>query len=424
MPSLQAKEFKPRRPRRAVEYNYILDCAVELGEITPFEAGVFFANTPAALKLAKALERQSQWPKHFLRNTARDYLNQLPSKERLVWALRSFEGMSYALKSLSERIAYVIQQKVQSDLGLDEQMSIAWMDELKDVEDFAPKVFHSVHDITPDKVQEFINPLYAQTREVLLQDLDILSEAVQWLKQPGARAEAQQIALKLFEAVGADPVELPTVKQLSKFVDCKKKRSQARGAIKKALSLFTNFGMEKQVQMLVSGSAVTLSHPDSAFKLEVAPLQQDWLEKKTVEPGGHVPFRLSLLTKDDIFLARLCVLFDSTPVLDQLFALSLFVQTGQEQDLLLKANWFGIEDLSQVRTILEDKAPALLFKVPAESAERSPGLFFDPQLYKMNNMQAQWEPYKAPVSQWLYSWFGPVASRIAQLQTQQVPQLA
>ena len=421
MPSLQAKAF---RPRRDAEYSYILDCAVELGEITPFEAGVFFANTPAAIALDKALERQTNWPKHFLRNTARDYLNQLPSKERLVWALRSFEGMGYALKSLSERIEYVIQQKVQSDLGLDERVSIAWMDELKDVEDFAPKVFHSVHDITPDKVQEFINPLYAQTREVLLQDLDLLSEAVQWLKQPGARAEAQQIALKLFEAVGTDPVALPTVKQLSKFVAVKKKRNQARGAIKKALSLFTNFGMEKQVQMLVSGSAVTLSHPDSVFKLEVAPLQQDWLESRTVEPGGHVPFRLSLLTKDDIFLARLCVLFDSTPVLDQLFALSLFVQTGQEQELLLKANWFGIEDLSQVRTILENKAPALLAKVPTDCEERGRGLVFDPRLTKLNKMQANWAPYKAPVGQWLNSWFGPVASGIAQLQTQTAPQLA
>lgn len=414
----------PFHERFDAEYSYMLDSAVELGEITPLEASVFYADTPAARALAAILDTPQTWSKHFLRNTARDYLDNLPKKERLVWALRSHEGMAFALKMLTERIEFVVQKKVQTDLGLEKPTAIKWMDELQDAQDFGPKLFMTVHDITPDNVSAFIEPLYAETKAVLSEDLDLIVEAVQWLAETGAQAEARQIATKLFAVPGANVAlgRLPTFQQVSKLVKLKKVRNQARGAIKKAVALFTSFGMEESVQMLISGETVTLSHPDSAFKLEVAPLQSNWLEKKTVTPGVHVPFQLSLLTKEGIFLSRLCVLFDQTPVLDQLFALTAFVQTGNERELLEKANWFGIEDAAKVRSILEDKAPALLKKVPAAKVSNPSGILKIPVFH--SELDQQWAAYKAPVNQWLTSWFGPVAQSIVQLAASPVPRLA
>lgn len=58
------------------------------------------------------------------------------------------------------------------------------------------------------------------------------------------------------------------------------------------------------------------------------------------------------------------MLFDKTLVLNQVFALTLFVQAGDETTLLEKANWFCCEDAEKVRTFLEGHAPSLVNKLP------------------------------------------------------------
>lgn len=405
-----------RPVRRDAMFSYTLDCAVELGEISPMEAAVFCADNQAALALSDYLDRET-FQLHFLRNTARDYLGQLTKKERMVWALRGLEGMEFGLKSLLERMEFVVQTKVQCDLGLDERVEIKWLDEAAGPHGLGDQMFSSVHDITPDKVLAFLGPKFETARSNFKEDLELAVEALAWLRQPGARAEARALAEELFRRnqTSADRLELPRGKLVSAAVASKKKRNAARGAIKKALSLLTSFGMEKQVHMLVSGQAVTLSHPDSPFKFEVAPLKEEWLEEKTVNPGRHVPFRLSVLTKDGEFVTRLCVLFDETPVLDQLLALSMFIQTGHEMELLQKANWFGYEDAMQTRAILEAKAPALVDKVFVSKQSHRDLIANSLPVLKQNRLADQWAPYKAPVAVWLTEWFGPAVNTLKML---------
>lgn len=406
------------RINRDAQFSYMLDCGVELGEITPLEAAVFMVDTPAAVALSNSLDGQD-YPDHFMRNSARDYLGQLTKKERLVWAIKGLEGMEYGLNTLSERMDFVLQKKVQADMGLDEPSRVPWLYELAGTDAPEQKLFSSVHDITPDNSLAFLEPKFRAARAYIQEDLDLALEAMEWLKQPGARAEARELASQLFQAQPGqerkrrrDTLELPPVKVVNRVVADKRRRTQARSAIKKALSLFTSFGMEKNVQMLVSGKTVSLSHPDSPFKLEVAPLQEDWLERQTVTPNGHVPYRLSVLTKDGVFLSRLCVYFAQTPVLDQLFALSMFVQTGNEMEILQKANWFGYESAQKAREILSEVAPSLVDKLPDPNREKRPGGLLDAHLVHMNELSAHWEPFKAPVRIWIGEWFGPAVKTL------------
>lgn len=55
---------------------------------------------------------------------------------------------------------------------------------------------------------------------------------------------------------------------------------------------------------------------------------------------GHIPYALCVLDKKGQRLGRVCVLFDSTPVLDQLVALHMFISSGEEETLIEKANIF------------------------------------------------------------------------------------
>ncbi len=394
-----------------MEASYILDCSVELGEITPMEDLVFRVENPASLEFIQRTDRDELLPPHWLRNTARQYLDSLPLEDRYVWALRGLEGMSMGLRFFQERLEFMVQTKVQSDLGVEVRTAIRWMDEgTEDV--FRDKRFLSVHDVTQANVAEFIDAKYGAAKTRLEDDLALAREALNWLAQPGNRAVATQIALRLFKKVPfvaeAAGGAIRGLAQAS-VAHQRKTQRRARSAIKKALRLFYRTGMEDSVRMMVQGQEVVLSHPDSPFKFVLQPLQAGWLEQKTVAPGGHVPYQLTLMTKDDVFLSRLCVLFDATPVLDQLLSLSFFVQTGNEHDLLAKANWFGYEDAQAVRGILQEKAPTLLNKVPAPGAR--PGDRLSAMTHTLS--AEHWTPYKGPVKNWIGAWLGDLSGALA-----------
>lgn len=395
-----------------MEASYILDCSVELGEITPLEARVFTVKNPAAMAFKQLMDRDEQLPPHWLRNTARQYLECLPLEERYVWALRGIEGVEFGMQMFQERVEFMIQTKVQSDLGIDERVSIRWMDEgTEDV--FSDKVFTTVHDVTQDQVQAFVSKHYGEAKARLEENLVLMQEAVKWVSLPGNQARAREIALRLFQEVPRISEEPPalTPRQLASRAVTEKRKNQrrARSAIKKALKLFSRTGLEGSVRMMVQGQEVELSHPASPFKFVLQPLQAGWLEQKTIAPGGHVPYQLTLLTKEGVFLSRLCVLFDQTPVLDQLLALTFFVQSGNEQELLSKANWFGYESATSVRQVLAEKAPALLDRIPEGGKGRLGGLFAH------SRTEEHWAPYKGPVKNWIANWMGGLQLACRQL---------
>jgi hypothetical protein len=416
---LVARPAKADRPFGLhMETCYILDCAVELGAITPLEDLVFRVKTPAAVALMDMADRDEMMPAHWLRNTARQYLDSLPLEDRYVWALRGIRGLEFGMRMFAERLEFVVQSKVQSDLGVDERTSIRFMDEA-DSNMFSVKLFRSVHDVTQARVQTFVEAEYRDAKARLESDLRITQDALAWLAHPDNRSRAREIALRLFE----DVPNLPANPTVSDFASARyvrqgeglrrKTQRRARSAIKKALKLFSRTGLEDSVRLMVSGHEVEISHPDSPFKFVLQPLQAGWLEQRTVNPGGHVPYQLTLLTKESVFLSRLCVLFDQTPVLDQLLALTLFVQSGCEDDILSKANWFGYENALQVRSILEDKAPALLNKVPApHEAGSKPGLFGG--VDELPRIEAHWAPYKGPVRNWISTWMGELFAMLPQ----------
>jgi hypothetical protein len=133
---------------------------------------------------------------------------------------------------------------------------------------------------------------------------------------------------------------------------------KAKPSIKRALRLMANFGMEEDVRVFMAGGRIEVSHPDSLFKFVIEKGHSNLIER-TLRPGHSTPYSLSLYTKSDVHVARLCVYLRDTPLLDQILAISMFIKTGNEEEILRKANFFGLSDDVECRQILALEHPTL-----------------------------------------------------------------
>ncbi|MBU9200398.1 hypothetical protein KTD31_03395 [Burkholderia multivorans] len=399
------------------ECSYALDCEVEFGGISPLEAQVLRVDTPAARAFVDA-SLQEVKSSHWLRNTARQYLQTLSLEENYVWALYGVASLPYALTAIQERMEFAVQCKVQQDLGV-RTRAVHFLDELSDNQEKTEVVFSSVHDVNPQTVQAYIEQQYAEALNRLADDADLAAEALAWY-HAGNQAQARQIAERLCTPV---PVEVQAPRTIQQSAaPMRSLQKKARAAIKKACKLMTQVGAEENVRLLVSGKTVELSHPDSPFRFVLQAHQtRGWLETQTARPGVHVPYQLAVLTKDGTFLSRLCVLFSQTPVLDQLLALTMFVRAGDEAELLEKANWFGIEDNQFVLDYVQQHAPALLetslkrLSPKAEQVSRGTGEFSSVFLAAHDEETRHWQPFKGPVKTWIQSWMSEVVARVDRL---------
>lgn len=142
-------------------------------------------------------------------------------------------------------------------------------------------------------------------------------------------------------------------------------KKSIRSSIKKAVKLISNFGMEEDLKIFLGGDKIELSHPDSDFKFLISK-KPDSLIRYTERCVGHTPYNLLLYTKSDVFIADLCVFMRDTPILDQILAVSMFVKSGNEEDLLVKANYNRLTNNKELRKTLALENPHLRNKLRAD----------------------------------------------------------
>lgn len=131
-----------------------------------------------------------------------------------------------------------------------------------------------------------------------------------------------------------------------------------KSSIKRALKLFSNFGMDNDIRVFLSGETMEISHHDSMFKFVISKKRNNLINSSRL-PSYSTPYNLSLYTKSSIHIADLCVVIEKTPILDQLLALNMFVETGNEEDILLKANYFNLTKDLELRKLLARENPKL-----------------------------------------------------------------
>ena len=132
----------------------------------------------------------------------------------------------------------------------------------------------------------------------------------------------------------------------------------ARGAIKRALKLMDNVGFGNDVRVFLGGDTVEVCHPDSMFKFLLSKSHHSVIDR-TIKPGYSTPYKLQLYTKTDVHVADLCVYMQDTPMLDQVLAVSMFIQSGDEEHILEKANWSSVIRDPVMREAIRLHAPSL-----------------------------------------------------------------
>lgn len=404
-----------------MDVEYILGCALELGELTALEETVLRRNPGAYAKLDHAIRTEFAWPDHFLQNTARDALNAASQQERYFLALCSLGPLRWALKAMTERAEHLVRSRLQADLGIGMPSPLQLFPELGQPRD--TPVIKDESEIGEGLVGDMLSELFAPMGLRTLEDLDLVQEAVGWFRLDAGAKFAQMLEgtmLPMPQAVSAGDLVQLSVAQAARARKAQKAKhtlaSTAKSAIKKATKLFLNLGQEENLKLFVSGGEVVLSNPASRFKLVVKPLQvAGWLIDRTHNGRTHTPYELSLLTKDDVFLAKLCVYFQETPVLDQLLALTFYMQSGDELAILEKANWYATSQWTDEKSAIVRAAyPQLESKIPRKLTEE------DPQARErrvremvpaaIRQADAHWEPFRGRVEAWIATWFEPIVA--------------
>lgn len=139
-----------------------------------------------------------------------------------------------------------------------------------------------------------------------------------------------------------------------------------RTAIKKAIKLITGLGFDDELKVFLGGNEIEISHPDSNFKFVITKYNND-LISRTKYPGHSAPFKLELYTKSNVFVSKLCVYLENTPILDQLLGVIMFIKTGAEDMILEQSNFYGLTDNIEIRDILSQQYPQLSGKLKPSS---------------------------------------------------------
>lgn len=406
-----------------MDTEYCISCAQELGEISPLE-GIVLNSHPAVYQAVREIvdhDLPTTTP-DWIANECRLALHKSPERYRQAVSLLALRSRDLLVKNMIDRLESVVQTHVSRDLGWADT-NRSFNELLTGNRNLGPTLFTRESDVNEELVHQLLNQsdtaLSAKLR--LQQDYSEFKQTVRQLT--GECSEDIQLQLAYLLDSAPPPSQVPvaqspvrpavrrTQRKLGRDSVTQEMRRRAQSAIKKASKLFTSMGKGKDLSMFIAGDTVTLSHPDSELKFVVRSLgSEDWLIRRSVsEFTAHTPFELSLLTKSDVYLGNLCVYFSESPVLDQLLSLSLFIEAGEEEALLEKANVFGNSHWNDdFFAQLKLSSPALQSKW----AQRKPVAKYatgELELPVPRSMRL-WQPFSNPTKQWIQAWLGKQVS--------------
>lgn len=414
-----------------MDTEYVIDGAFEFGELTALELVTLCHPLGGYWAVRHAVDDNRAPVKDFLANTARHALTHA-GEHRHLFALQSARHVPIGLEFLSNRANHLVQRTIQANLGVAPRgFAVAGLEGIEDA--YSPVYVASPEEVTEGTVRRILNDNLGSLAQRWQEDLDALHEAASWVSNVGIRHvlrlqagdESAQAVATVVKSLAVEDMALAVARkrQAQERAARRHRRAlsqRAKAAIKKATKLFEGLGQRETLNMFISGQEVVMSHPDSMFKFALVPLRETgWLVDRTMEGRSHTPYELQLLTKTDVHVARLCVYFSSSPVLDQLLAVLMHVTSGEENRLLETANWFAHGDIGEeLRGQIFAANPKLVDKFPKErAADESRGLGPErgdwgvrlPDFVAAG--EAHWEPFAGRVQQWVNTWAEPVSQK-------------
>lgn len=118
------------------------------------------------------------------------------------------------------------------------------------------------------------------------------------------------------------------------------KKYNAKKALKKGIKKFTNLFGQNKIQSFISGDGFTVEGEKYNWHFEQRKVVS--ILSMTHSPlNGHIPYILTLMTKENLEIANCCVCVENnTPIIDQIITIMLYIQ-HDENELLDNCNLFN-----------------------------------------------------------------------------------
>lgn len=112
---------------------------------------------------------------------------------------------------------------------------------------------------------------------------------------------------------------------------------RGRRALRRSLDLFRRFRPEEELRTFLDGKPLVIHGHEYDYRVR----KSTNLLRHTMNPTSpHIPYDLHIMDKQGNVLAKGCVVFPKTPVIDQLLALIFHVQDVQEEQRIIAiTNW-------------------------------------------------------------------------------------
>lgn len=138
------------------------------------------------------------------------------------------------------------------------------------------------------------------------------------------------------------------------------KEYNAKKALKKGIKKFTNLFGHNKIQSFISGEGFTVE--GSKYNWHFEQRKSVSILSMTHSPlNGHIPYILTLMTKENLEIANCCVyVANNTPIIDQIITIMLYIQ-HDENELLENCNLFNnrpvsntVDDTNNSIILIED----------------------------------------------------------------------
>lgn len=123
------------------------------------------------------------------------------------------------------------------------------------------------------------------------------------------------------------------------IIRAREREAERRGrrALQRSLTLFRRFRPDEELKTFLDGKPLLIHGCQYDYQITKT---VDLLQHTMRPESAHIPYDLRIKEKDGTTLAKGCVVFPATPVIDQILALIFCVQDEQEEEKILKVtNW-------------------------------------------------------------------------------------
>jgi hypothetical protein len=204
------------------------------------------------------------------------------------------------------------------------------------------------------------------------------------------RDAAVRDAVRLRREAGRGPVNAAPGRA------ARRTRTLARRALARSRALLENLAGRERATAWLSGDEVTVEGRRFDFRLRVADPHRI----------GHGALEVSVTDKDGIELASLCVYVPDTPALDQVCALVLHVTSGEEDEILRRANVIRAREAAfahpAFREVRASRTESEIPMTEEQVAMRADALGRVGDLVaEASDWHRRAEPYRRALSRWL-----------------------